>query len=130
MAGRACWCWAADALPLAVALFLLPESVRYLVAAPGAAHCCYPAPYRAAAEGSGICTTRSRPGEREIRDRRHFLPRYAVGTVMLCLTCFMGLLIFYLLTSWLPLLIRETGASMSQASIITALFRSAAGLAC
>ncbi len=40
---------------------------------------------------------------------------------MLCLTYFMGLLIFYLLTSWLPLLIRETGASMSQASIITAL---------
>ncbi len=35
---------------------------------------------------------------------------------MLCLTYFMGLLIFYLLTSWLPLLIRETGASMSQAS--------------
>lgn len=63
-------------LLLAVALiFLLPESVRYLVVetAPGAAHCCYPAPYRAAAEDSGICTTRSRPGEREIRDRRHFL---------------------------------------------------------
>jgi AAHS family 4-hydroxybenzoate transporter-like MFS transporter len=35
-----------------------------------------------------------------------------------------------LLTSWLPLLIRETGASMSQASIITACSRWAAGLAC
>ncbi|MCS5881927.1 hypothetical protein LNP17_29455 [Klebsiella variicola subsp. variicola] len=43
-----------------------------------------------------------------------FSPRYAVGTVMLCLTYFMGLLIFYLLTSWLPLLIRETGASMES----------------
>ncbi len=32
MAGRACWCWRRDALLLAVALiFLLPESVRYLV---------------------------------------------------------------------------------------------------
>jgi AAHS family 4-hydroxybenzoate transporter-like MFS transporter len=48
---------------------------------------------------------------------------------MLCLTYFMGLLIFYL-TSWLPLLIRETGASMSQASIITALFPLGGGLAC
>ncbi len=67
-------------------------------------------------------------GEREIRDRRHFSPRYAVGTVMLCLTYFMGLLIFYLLTSWLPLLIRETGASMSQASIITALFPLGGGI--
>ncbi len=57
-----------------------------------------------------------------------FSPRYAVGTVMLCLTYFMGLLIFYLLTSWLPLLIRETGASMSQASIITALFPLGGGI--
>lgn len=48
-------------------------------AAPGAAHCCYPAPYRAAAEGGGICTTRSRPGEREIRYRRHFLPSLRGG---------------------------------------------------
>ena len=41
-------------LLLAVALiFLLPESVRYLVVKQQA-HCCYPAPYRAAAEGSGI----------------------------------------------------------------------------
>lgn len=47
---------------------------------------------------------------------------------MLCLTYFMGLLIFYLLTSWLPLLIRETGASMSQASIITALFPLGGGI--
>ncbi|MBK0696019.1 aromatic acid/H+ symport family MFS transporter, partial [Klebsiella oxytoca] len=45
-----------------------------------------------------------------------------------CLTYFMGLLIFYLLTSWLPLLIRETGASMSQASIITALFPLGGGI--
>ena len=47
---------------------------------------------------------------------------------MLCLTYFMGLLIFYLLTSWLPLLIRETGATLSQASIITALFPLGGGI--
>ncbi|SUB73934.1 4-hydroxybenzoate transporter PcaK [Pluralibacter gergoviae] len=57
-----------------------------------------------------------------------FSPRYALGTVMLCFTYFMGLLIFYLLTSWLPLLIRETGATMSQASIITALFPLGGGI--
>jgi AAHS family 4-hydroxybenzoate transporter-like MFS transporter len=44
------------------------------------------------------------------------------------MTYFLGLLIFYLLTSWLPLLIRETGASMSQASIITALFPLGGGI--
>lgn len=57
-----------------------------------------------------------------------FSPRYLVGTLMLCLTYFMGLLIFYLLTSWLPLLIRETGATLSQASIITALFPLGGGI--
>lgn len=57
-----------------------------------------------------------------------FSARYAVGTVMLCLTYFMGLLIFYMLTSWLPLLIRETGASLREASIITALFPLGGGI--
>lgn len=57
-----------------------------------------------------------------------FSARYALGTVMLCFTYFMGLLIFYLLTSWLPLLIRETGATLSQASIITALFPLGGGI--
>ncbi|STR43167.1 4-hydroxybenzoate transporter [Klebsiella michiganensis] len=33
-----------------------------------------------------------------------------------------------MLTSWLPLLIRETGATMSQASIITALFPLGGGI--
>jgi AAHS family 4-hydroxybenzoate transporter-like MFS transporter len=47
---------------------------------------------------------------------------------MLCLTYFMGLMIFYLLTSWLPLLIRETGASIRQASLITALFPLGGGI--
>lgn len=47
---------------------------------------------------------------------------------MLCLTYFMGLLIFYLLTSWLPLLIRETGATLSRASVITALFPLGGGI--
>ncbi len=116
-------------LLLAVALiFLLPESVRYLVvkqhpAQRIAAILRHIAPLPKAVE----FVLREAGREREIRDRRHF-PRYAVGTVMLCLTYFMGLLIFYLLTSWLPLLIRETGASMSQASIITALFPLGGGI--
>ena len=34
---------------------------------------------------------------------------------MLWLTYFMGLVIVYLLTSWLPTLMRDSGASMEQA---------------
>ncbi len=111
-------------------IFLLPESVRYLVvkqhpAQRIAAILRHIAPLPKTVE---FVLREAGRGEREIRDRRHFLSRYAVGTVMLCLTYFMGLLIFYLLTSWLPLLIRETGASMSQASIITALFPLGGGI--
>lgn len=117
-------------LLLAVALiFLLPESVRYLVvkqhpAQRIAAILRHIAPLPKAVE----FVLREAGREREIRDRRHFLSSLRGGTVMLCLTYFMGLLIFYLLTSWLPLLIRETGASMSQASIITALFPLGGGI--
>ncbi len=118
-------------LLLAVALiFLLPESARYLVVKQQPAQ-------RIAAILRRIAPL-PETVEFELREAGQvkeksaigviFSPRYAVGTVMLCLTYFMGLLIFYLLTSWLPLLIRETGASMSQASIITALFPLGGGI--
>lgn len=118
-------------MPLAVILvFLLPESARYLVVK------------NRSQQQIGAILRRIAP----VPDATHFVlhetgqvkeksalgvifsPRYALGTVMLCLTYFMGLLIFYLLTSWLPLLIRETGATLSQASIITALFPLGGGI--
>jgi AAHS family 4-hydroxybenzoate transporter-like MFS transporter len=43
--------------------------------------------------------------------------------VLLWLTYFMGLVIVYLLTSWLPTLMRDSGASMEQAAFIGALFQ-------
>lgn len=113
-----------------VLIFLLPESARYMVVK------------RQPAQRIAAILRRIAPvpeqAEFELREASQvkekssigviFSPRYAVGTVMLCLTYFMGLLIFYLLTSWLPLLIRETGATMSQASIITALFPLGGGI--
>jgi AAHS family 4-hydroxybenzoate transporter-like MFS transporter len=117
-------------LLLAVALmFLLPESARYLVVK------------RQPAQRIAAILRRIAPLPEqvkfELREAGQVKEKSAigvifsplrVGTVMLCLTYFMGLLIFYLLTSWLPLLIRETGASMSQASIITALFPLGGGI--
>ena len=52
-----------------------------------------------------------------------FSGTYGVGTVLLWLTYFMGLVIVYLLTSWLPTLMRDSGASMEQAAFIGALFQ-------
>ena len=118
-------------LLLAVALiFLLPESVRYLVVKQHPAQRIAAILRRIAPLPKAVEFVLREAGQ--VKEKSAigviFSPRYAVGTVMLCLTYFMGLLIFYLLTSWLPLLIRETGASMSQASIITALFPLGGGI--
>ncbi|MGM7374565.1 aromatic acid/H+ symport family MFS transporter, partial [Acinetobacter baumannii] len=52
-----------------------------------------------------------------------FSKPYAKGTVLLWVTYFMGLVVVYLLTSWLPTLMRETGASMERAAFIGGLFQ-------
>ena len=52
-----------------------------------------------------------------------FSGTYGLGTMLLWLTYFMGLVIVYLLTSWLPTLMRDSGASMEQAAFIGALFQ-------
>lgn len=55
-------------------------------------------------------------------------PRFRAGTVMLWITYFAGLLVYYLLTSWLPTLIRDTGFTIREASIVTALFPLGGGI--
>ncbi|WP_313738659.1 MFS transporter [Pseudomonas sp.] len=52
-----------------------------------------------------------------------FSGTYRAGTLLLWLTYFMGLVIVYLLTSWLPTLMRDSGASLEQAAFIGALFQ-------
>lgn len=47
---------------------------------------------------------------------------YAVGSTMLWVSYFMGLLIFYLLTSWMPILMKDVGLSIAHATMIAALF--------
>lgn len=113
-----------------VLIFLLPESVRYMAAKN------YPQPQIArilrriapVEPDTHFVLHEAGTVEHKSAIRIIFSARYALGTLMLCFTYFMGLLIFYLLTSWLPLLIRETGATMSQASIVTALFPLGGGI--
>lgn len=45
------------------------------------------------------------------------------GTLLLWMAFFMNLLIIYLMTSWLPMLIKDTGLSLSQAALIGAMFQ-------
>jgi AAHS family 4-hydroxybenzoate transporter-like MFS transporter len=112
-------------LLLAAALLLwLPESVRFMVARawPGArirkvlerigkveADSFMLAEQRPAAQaGSGIGLVLSR--------------QYRLGTVMLWLTYFMGLVIFYSLVNWMPVLFREAGLAPRNAMLVSALF--------
>ena len=52
-----------------------------------------------------------------------FAGGYARTTVSLWITYFMGLLVIYLLTGWLPTMMRDAGLSISTANNVTALFQ-------
>ena len=50
------------------------------------------------------------------------LGRYRFGSVMLWMCCFTSLLVFYLLTSWMPTILKTAGFSTQQFSLIAAIF--------
>lgn len=111
---------------VAVMLIWLPESVRYMVAkgmsteriravlgrisaaAAGARSFCLTETVAVAngKSGLGVVLSRSR----------------VVGSVMLWLAYFMGLVIFYALINWMPILFKEAGLDPKTATLISALF--------
>lgn len=52
-----------------------------------------------------------------------FSQGYAFTTIALWVTYFMGLLVIYLLTGWLPTLIKDAGLSVTTAANVTAMFQ-------
>jgi len=80
----------------------LPESLRYLQTRQNG-------PDRAQAKAPrSIALVLSRP--------------FRLGSLMLWLAYFMGLVVFYALINWMPVLFRESGMDPRTASLITALF--------
>ena len=53
---------------------------------------------------------------------KQVLGKYLWGSSMLWLCCFMSLLVFYLLTSWMPTILKTAGFSTQQFSLIAAIF--------
>jgi len=115
-------------LPLALVplmVWKLPESVRYLVMeGKGAA--------RVAATLKRIAPDEDFAGARFVVAEKkptgfpvsHLFRRDLVrGTLMLWLAFFMSLLVIYLLSSWLPTLIKSTGVSLKTASLVTTMFQ-------
>jgi AAHS family 4-hydroxybenzoate transporter-like MFS transporter len=121
---------AVPVLLAALMLVRLPESVRYMVArgvpaariravlqriSSSAAHApsfCMSEKAAAPAAANPAST-----GLRVILARR-----YIVGTVMIWLAYFMGLVIFYSLINWMPILFKEAGLDARTATLAASLF--------
>lgn len=107
----------------------LPESVRYLVqrSAPAARISAIlqrlsgqPLPSNLSYEihdGIGESSSLQSP-VRQILSGSH-----RAGTLLLWSSFFMSLLIIYMMTSWLPILVKDTGLSLSQAARVSAMFQ-------
>lgn len=54
--------------------------------------------------------------------------RYRLVSLMLWTTYFMGLLIYYLLTSWMPLMMKDAGFTIQKAALLSALFPLGGGI--
>ncbi|CAG9234914.1 Gallate transporter [Paraburkholderia tropica] len=109
-----------------VLMLLLPESARFLLVRRFSAE-------RIAATLSRVCGHRFAQGTRftspepaviaKAPVRMLFSDGYAMSTLMLWVTYFMGLLIIYLLTGWLPTLIKDAGLPVERAAAITGMFQ-------
>lgn len=111
---------------LVLMLLWMPESVRYMVAkglpteriravlmristAAAAARSFHLTEVKSVAQGQrGLAVVLSRS--------------YAVGSLMLWLAYFMGLVIFYALINWMPILFKDAGLEPKTATLVAALF--------
>ena len=114
-------------LVLALALLLaLPESVRFMVARAWPVEKIRATLARISASASAASSfslAERRPATSGKRGIALVLSReYALGSVMLWLAYFMGLVIFYALINWMPILFKDAGLEPRTATLIAALF--------
>ncbi|AXE28983.1 aromatic acid/H+ symport family MFS transporter [Chromobacterium phragmitis] len=103
---------------------LLPESLRFLLLREGGEAAARRILLRllpgvSLRDGDSLVL---REGDKSRGLRLVWSASYRTGTLLLAAAYFMGLLIFYLLTSWLPILISDSGMDLSRAALLTALF--------
>lgn len=117
------------ALPLLlvpVLLILLPESARFMVVRK-VAHARIGTVLSRISRTSFPAGTEFFAPEPPLVTRKPigvlFSSGYSLMTIALWATYFMGLLVIYLLTGWLPTLIKDAGLSISTAATITAMFQ-------
>ena len=114
--------------PLVLVLMLArqPESVRYMVSNAQPVERIRQVLSRisaSAAEASAFVLTETAAASQASSGAGVVLSRaYAVGSVMLWVAYFMGLLIFYALINWMPILFKDAGLRPQTAALISALF--------
>src|SRR5574337_941025 len=107
-------------------LLVLPESVRYMVAKGLPADRIRAVLRRISPAASGaraFTLTETKSVAAGKRGLGVVLSRsYAVGSLMLWLAYFMGLVIFYALINWMPILFKDAGLDPKTATLVAALF--------
>lgn len=116
-------------LPLALLPLLfvyLPESAKFMVVR-------HVSPERITHVLSRVCKVKLEgvsayvSGEAELKTKQPiatlFQPEFRLRTVTLWVTYFMGLLVIYLTTSWLPTMMKDAGMSIDRAANVTAMFQ-------
>jgi AAHS family 4-hydroxybenzoate transporter-like MFS transporter len=107
-------------------LLLLPESVRYLVARGKSADSIRAVLVRVSASAAQarafVMTEKVQTGDSRSGMALILSRPFIVGSVMLWAAYFMGLVIFYSLINWMPLLLKDAGLSPRSATLVAALF--------
>jgi AAHS family 4-hydroxybenzoate transporter-like MFS transporter len=106
-------------------LFALPESLRFMVLKGHAVERVRAVLARISPEAGAVGTfelVEPRPSAVARGAALVVSGSYIVGSVMLWTTYFMGLVIFYALINWMPLLFKDAGVDPKTATLITALF--------
>jgi MFS transporter, AAHS family, 4-hydroxybenzoate transporter len=109
-------------------LFLLPESVRYMVAKNYPAERIREALHRVqpAVTEFPLAMTVTEETEKLAQASSSIgvvlSSELLVGSIMLWLAYFMGLVIFYALINWMPVLLKDAGVTPSTAALVSALF--------
>ena len=106
--------------------FLLPESARYLVSKNAPAERVRPLLARVCQvklDSYQVFVSQEAPVSAKQPLGVLFSRGYALKTFSLWLTYFMGLLVIYLTTSWLPTMMKDAGISIDRASTLTAMFQ-------
>jgi AAHS family 4-hydroxybenzoate transporter-like MFS transporter len=109
---------------LPVLIMALPESARFLVMQ-GSANAKIASILARVSPERGLDSARFTGSAKPtgLPVAKLFAPQLLGGTLLLWVTFFMGLLVVYLLSSWLPTLLNGTGISLAKASLITAMFQ-------